>query len=133
MVGGTSHEIHFISQDDQKTMNYFCHTWHSSESNGPSFTSGEFKKFMQANGIRHITSAPYHPSTNGLAERAVQTVKHGLRKMEGESVEEKIIKIFAEYRTPHSTTGVVEDSPRLDSARSSREGREPSMETEAVS
>ena len=32
--------------------------------NGPSFTSDEF---MQANGIGHITSAPYHPSINGLA------------------------------------------------------------------
>ncbi len=36
--------------------------------NGPTFTSDEFKKFMHANGVRHITSAPYHPSTNGLAE-----------------------------------------------------------------
>ena len=27
--------------------------------NGPSFTSDEFKKFIQANGIRHGTSAPY--------------------------------------------------------------------------
>ncbi len=36
--------------------------------NGPSFTSDEFKKFMQKNGIRHVTSAPYHLSTNGLAE-----------------------------------------------------------------
>ena len=50
--------------------------------NGPSFTSDEFKRYMQANGIKHITSAPYHPAANGLAERAVQTMKQGIRQMD---------------------------------------------------
>ena len=36
--------------------------------NGPSFTSKEFEDFMQRNGIKHVKSAPYHPSMNGLAE-----------------------------------------------------------------
>ena len=36
--------------------------------NGPSFTSPEFHQFMDRNSIHHVTSAPYHPSTNGLAE-----------------------------------------------------------------
>ena len=47
--------------------------------NGPAFISSEFKTFMDYNGIVHIRSAPYHPSANGLAERAVQTLKDGLR------------------------------------------------------
>ena len=42
--------------------------------NGPSFVSAEFEQFLK-NSIRHKTSPPYHPATNGLAERAVQTVK----------------------------------------------------------
>ena len=39
--------------------------------NGTAFTSAEFQNFVQRNVFRHITSAPYHPATNGLAERAV--------------------------------------------------------------
>ena len=75
--------------------------------NGPSFTSDEFKRYMQANGIKHITSAPYHPATNGLAERAVQTMKQGIRQMQNGSIEEKLAKFLFKYRiTPHSTTGV---------------------------
>ena len=46
--------------------------------NGPQFVSQEFEHFLKMNGVQHIKSAPYHPSTNGLAERFVQTMKHGL-------------------------------------------------------
>ena len=49
--------------------------------NGTGFMSREFKDFVKANGIKHVTSAPYHPSTNGLAERAVQILKQGLKKV----------------------------------------------------
>ncbi|KAG7503666.1 putative protein K02A2.6 [Solea senegalensis] len=37
--------------------------------NGPQFTSEDFHTFLKNNGIRHITSAPWHPATNGQAER----------------------------------------------------------------
>ncbi len=49
--------------------------------NGPQFTSKEFGDFMVANGIKHLQSAPYHPATNGTAERFVQTFKQALREM----------------------------------------------------
>ena len=74
--------------------------------NGTPFTSQEFREFTQQNGIRHNTSAPYHPATNGLAERAVQTFKSYLRKATEGSLEDKLSKFLFQYRiTPHTTTG----------------------------
>ena len=46
--------------------------------NGPPFTSTEFEKFVKANGIIHHRIPPYHPSSNGLAENMVRTVKQAL-------------------------------------------------------
>ena len=54
------------------------------------FTSEEFKQFLKANGIRHERSAPYHPATNGLEERAVQTLKEGLKKAKEGSLQTKL-------------------------------------------
>ena len=51
--------------------------------NGPCFVSSEFELFNKINVIRHIKVSPHHPASNGLAERAVQTVKSGISKMEG--------------------------------------------------
>ncbi len=73
--------------------------------NGTSFTSEEFKLFVEKNGIKHKTTAPYHPATNGLAERAVQVIKNGLKKNDGD-FELRLQRTLYRYRTqPHATTG----------------------------
>ncbi|KAK3100735.1 hypothetical protein FSP39_024398 [Pinctada imbricata] len=74
--------------------------------NGPLFTSREFKQFLQRNGIKQINSAPYHPASNGLAEKAVQTFKQAMKKMKSGTIQEKINNFLFRYRiTPHTTTG----------------------------
>ena len=48
--------------------------------NGTCFTSTEFKDFLKKMIFPHVTSAPYHPASNGLAERGVQTLKRMIKK-----------------------------------------------------
>ena len=75
--------------------------------NGPQFTSNEFSVFMKSNGVKHIKCSPYHPSSNGAAERFVQTFKRSIKAAEqlGKSVSQKICEFLLSYRnTPHVTT-----------------------------
>ena len=75
--------------------------------NGTGFVSEEFESFLRSNGIKHTTSAPYHPASNGLAERAVQIVKRGLKKVTLGSMNTRLAKVLFLYRiTPQGTTGV---------------------------
>ncbi len=63
---------------------------------------------MIENGVTHRRVAPYHPSSNGLAERAVQTFKNGMKKLPG-PLETRLSRFLFMYRiTPQSTT---ESSP----------------------
>ena len=74
---------------------------------GTAFTSSEFQEFLRSNGIEHLRSAPYHLSSNGLAERAVQTVKAGVKRLKG-SLEVRLSRFLFKYRvTPQATTGIA--------------------------
>jgi hypothetical protein len=48
--------------------------------NGTQYTSSTFQEFSCAYGFTHVTSSPMYPQSNGLSERAVQTVKRLLQK-----------------------------------------------------
>lgn len=83
--------------------------------NGPPFSSAEFVAFCQANGIKPVKSPPYHPQSNGAAERGVQTVKKGLEKSlfldrvdcSKSNILNKLQNFLFTYRnTPSTVTGL---------------------------
>lgn len=75
--------------------------------NGTQFTSAEFAEFCGRHGIRHTTTAPGHPQSNGQAERYVDTVKSALTKgmTSGDALMDVLNRFLFRYRsTQHSTT-----------------------------
>ena len=76
--------------------------------NGSVFTSSEFEELTKQNRSRYVRSAPYHPASNGLAERAVQTFKAYMKKETNGTVDTCVSCFLSQYRTtPHSTTGIA--------------------------
>ena len=75
--------------------------------NGSAFTSKKLEIFLQQNGIQQTRTAPYHPASNGQAERTVQTSKTTSNKMLNEkgTINQKVQRFLMAYRTtPHSAT-----------------------------
>ena len=78
--------------------------------NGTQLVSKEIKSFLFKNDIRHVTTAPFHPQSNGAAENCVKLIKNALKKSLLRSPAEDINLILNnflfDYRnTPHVTTG----------------------------
>ena len=75
--------------------------------NGPQFVSDKFATFVKMNGIKHIRCAPYHPSSNGAAERFVQTFKKAMKANRESSLSfsHRLTNFLFTYRyTSHATT-----------------------------
>lgn len=79
---------------------------------GPQSTSSKFLEFCKVNGIQHLTSPPFNPLTNGLAENVVKSFKNGIQKAcwdkgnENVTLPTIINRYLLTYRTTvHSTTG----------------------------
>ncbi|KRX81483.1 Uncharacterized protein T06_10520, partial [Trichinella sp. T6] len=68
-----------------------------------------FSKWLEVrdkDGIKHITSAPFHPSSNGQAERMVRTTKEFIKKMTQRDWEYNLTNVlFSQHVTPCTTTG----------------------------
>ncbi|XP_055615106.1 uncharacterized protein K02A2.6-like [Toxorhynchites rutilus septentrionalis] len=69
--------------------------------NGTQFKSEEFSQYCRENGIQHVTTAPFHPQSNGQAERFVDTFKRAVRKIqEGKGNIKQALDVFLlTYRT----------------------------------
>jgi transposase InsO family protein len=62
---------------------------------------------MGLNGVKHIKTTSYHSSSNGIAERFVQSFKQAMRASENDSgtIVKKLAKFLLAYQnTPHQTT-----------------------------
>ncbi|KAI8506223.1 hypothetical protein Bbelb_156500 [Branchiostoma belcheri] len=71
--------------------------------NGPQYASEEFARFAQTWSFTHTTSSPHYPQSNGLAERAVQTMKRLLQKARADNKDPFLALL--EYRnTPVDNT-----------------------------
>ncbi|XP_015269762.1 PREDICTED: uncharacterized protein K02A2.6-like [Gekko japonicus] len=74
--------------------------------NGTAFTSEEFQQFLSSNLIRHVRSAPFHPATNGQAERMVRTAKEALSRMVEGEWECRIARfLLTQHTTPNPVSG----------------------------
>ncbi|XP_058819450.1 uncharacterized protein K02A2.6-like isoform X1 [Topomyia yanbarensis] len=71
---------------------------------GPPFNSFNFVGFLERQGIKVFKSPPYHPSSNGQAERLVRTVKEVMKKFlmdpetKGLDLEDQINLFLFTYR-----------------------------------
>ena len=65
------------------------------------------KDFMKGNHIKHILSTLYHPSTNGLPERFIQTFRKAMRASENSDkpLSYRLVNFLLSYwSTPHAMT-----------------------------
>jgi hypothetical protein len=89
--------------------------------NGPPFNSKYFVDFCSSRGIEVLKSPAYHPQSNGMAERAVQTIKRLLAKelttnpsaLSDKNIRTVLNKILLPYRTTPLATGEVSPSEKL--------------------
>lgn len=74
--------------------------------NGPAFASEEFRTFLARNNIRQALVSPYHPSSNGQAERFVQDTKKALRRLRGADIDVCLTRfLFEQHILPSTSTG----------------------------
>jgi len=76
--------------------------------NASTFMSDDFQDHCQSREIVHLTGAPYHPATNGTAERLVQTFKQSLRKSD-KAPRDVLFEFLIQYRRTRTASGY---SPR---------------------
>ena len=72
--------------------------------NATAFTSDEFQSWCKERGTMHLIGAPYHPATNGAAERLVQTFKQALKKSD-QPPRQALQEFLIHYRRTPTSNG----------------------------
>ncbi|KAM7309547.1 uncharacterized protein ISCGN_006554 [Ixodes scapularis] len=74
--------------------------------NGPAFASEEFRTFLACNNIRQALVSPYHPPSNGQAERFVQDTTKAPRRLRGADIDVCHTRfLFEQHILPSTSTG----------------------------
>ncbi|XP_058985848.1 uncharacterized protein K02A2.6-like [Musca domestica] len=99
-----------------KMLNEYCALFGNPEQlvsdNGTQFCSEQFEKWCSKKGIKHTRTVRFHPSSNGQAERFVDTLKRALKKLEGEETPTESLQTFLEvYRSTPNPNAPEGKSP----------------------
>ncbi|CAI6366913.1 unnamed protein product [Macrosiphum euphorbiae] len=87
--------------------------------NGPPFGSWLFNSYGNQSNIKITKTPPFHSQSNGLAERAVQTVKKYFKKyildreLNNLTVKEKVVRFITVYNTTPSTVTAQSPADRM--------------------
>ncbi|XP_017471605.1 PREDICTED: uncharacterized protein K02A2.6-like [Rhagoletis zephyria] len=80
--------------------------------NGTQFTSATFQQFLKSRAIQQIRTSPYHPQSNGQAERFVDTLKRALLKLKEEGTDLENLQTFLQtYRSTPNPNVLERKSP----------------------
>lgn len=74
--------------------------------NGPEFRAKETEDILESFGINHIYSSPYNPASNGLVERANQTLKELLKAsvLDWNDWDSELPKVLTQYNNTYHNT-----------------------------
>lgn len=81
--------------------------------NGPAFRSSLFQDFCTRNQIKTVFAPPYSPSTNGVAERGVQTVKKFLKKIPEKEWNSQLDSFLLGYNTTPNPVTQMSPSEKM--------------------
>ena len=82
--------------------------------NGSCYVSGEFRKYLNTQGIKHIRGAPYHPMTQGKIERYHRSMKNIIKLTNyysPEELNEEISKFVEYYNNSRYHEGIYNLTP----------------------
>ena len=97
----TSTSIHALKE----LFSHFCVPEKNFSDNGIQFTGSEFRNFCRSLSVKHVTTPPYHPRSNGQAERSVDTFKRALKKNNGLDTEQQFLSIYRITPNPNTISG----------------------------